>query len=503
MDLKKQKKTPYLDALRAYLKENIAPFDVPGHHMGNVENDFKKLIGLTAYQCDVNAPRGLDNLNHPTGVIKEAQELMADAYQADEAFFLINGTSSGIMAAMMATCSAYDKVILPRNCHKSVINGLIISGASPIFIAPEYDLDLEIANQPTLKNYLEAMNQHPDAKAIFVINPTYFGACLDLETLVAEAHKRNMIVIADEAHGAHFAFNAYGPHSAMACGADLSAVSLHKTLGSLTQSSILLRKGNRVTHDQLSKTLAIINTTSPSTLLIASLDAARKYMALNGQSQLNDIVNLANYARKEINRISGFRARGREHFMNHKVYDYDDTKLVIELEHIDLTGFELYKILKDEYHIQMELAETYTILGIIAVGSKKAHIDKLINALRDISDRYIKLDDSYPKFHYTMGFAKGVLRPRSAYQAPSKRISIEQSEGCISRESMMIYPPGIPLIIPGEVFTKEIIEHILYYRTTNATIISDYDNGDVAVVDLEKYPEYKENLILQERKENE
>ncbi len=500
---KEQRKTPYLDALKKYLKEGISPFDVPGHHMGNVDNDFKKIVGNTLYQCDVNAPRGLDNLNHPNGVILEAQDLMAKAYEADEAFFLINGTSSGIVAMIMATCGAYDKIILPRNCHKSAINGLILSGATPVFVSPEYDYDLEIANQPTIEAYVEAMDKYPDAKAIFVIHPTYFGACLDLKKLVELAHERNMLVLVDEAHGAHFGFNDYGPISAMRAGADLSAASLHKTSGSLTQSSVLLRKGNGITHDELMKTLAILNTTSPSTILIASLDAARKYMAVNGQSAMNDIINLANYARKEINRISGFRARGREHFMAHGAYDYDDTKLVIELEHINLTGFELYAMLKDQYQIQMELAETYAILGILAIGSKKSHIDHLIAALQDISNKYIKLDDHYAKFHYNLDFPKGVLRPRSAYHAPLKRVKLEEAEGLISKESIMIYPPGIPLIIAGEVFTKDIIDRVLYYRSTYATILSDYDDGTVSVVDIEHWPEYKRKIIWQEERENE
>lgn len=489
--LKEQKKTPYLDALKAYLKENVSPFDVPGHHMGNVDNDFKKLVGDMVFKCDVNAPRGLDNLNHPNGVIKEAQELMANAYGADEAFFLINGTSAGILAMIMATCASNDKIIIPRNCHKSVINGLVLSGAMPIFITPEFDYDLEIANQPSVKSYEDAIIANPDAKAVFVINPTYFGAVCDLTEIVNIAHAHNMVVLVDEAHGAHFGFNQYGPKSAIQCGADLSAVSLHKTLGSLTQSSCLLRKGNRVSHYDLLKSLAIINSTSPSTLLIASLDAARKHMALNGQQIMNDIINLANYARKEINRIPGFRAKGREHFLSNNVYDYDDTKLVIDLEHINLNGFEIYNILKDKYQIQMELAEAYTLLGIIAIGSKKNHIDKLIMALKEISNDYLKLDDAYPKYHYDITFSKGLFRPRTAYHAPLKKIQLDEAVNCVSKEAIMIYPPGIPLIIPGEVFTKEIIDRIKNYQKTGATILSDYDDGNVSVIDIEQWDHYE------------
>lgn len=487
-----QTKTPYLDALKKYISEEVAPFDVPGHHMGNVSNDFKDYIGEMTFKCDVNAPRGLDNLNHPTGVILEAEDLLASAYDADEAFFLINGTSAGILAMIMATCSAHQEIIMPRNCHKSAINALVLSGARPIFIKPDYDYNLEIANQPSVDAYIEAMDKYPNARAVFVINPTYFGAVLDLKAIVEEAHKRGMLVLVDEAHGAHFAFNHYGPYSAMECGADLSAVSLHKTAGSLTQSSALLRKGNLVSHYDISKTLAIINTTSPSTLFLASLDAARKYMALNGQTAMNDIVNLTNYARKEINRIPGFRAHGRDYFLAKGVYDYDDTKLVIELAHINLNGFEAYNLLKDEYHIQMELAEAYTLLAIVAIGSKKEHIDRLIAALKDISKKYLKKDDNYPKYTYDTPFAVGIIRPRTAYHAPLKVVDLDDALGLISKESIMIYPPGIPLIIPGEIFNKDIIERIKYYRMKHATVLSDYPDK-VSVIDFDTWDLYEKH----------
>lgn len=487
-----QKKTPYLTALKKYVKEEVSPFDVPGHHMGNVQNDFKKYVGEMTFKCDVNAPRGLDNLNHPTGVILEAQELMAKAYKADEAFFLINGTSGGILAMIMGCCSAHQKIIIPRNCHKSVINALVLSGATPIFISPEYDFDLEISNQPSIDAYKKAIDENPDARAIFVINPTYFGACLNLKELVKYAHDRDLIVFVDEAHGAHFAFNHYGPDSAMECDADLSAVSLHKTGGSLTQSSVLLRKGNRVTHYEIAKAFALINTTSPSTLLLASLDSARKYMALNGQEALNDIVNLANYARKEINRIPGFKARGREYFLSKNVFDYDDTKLVIEIESLDLNGFEMYNLLKDKYSIQMELAEAYTLLGIIAIGSKKAHIDNLVLALKDISLHHYQENINYPKYKYDRPFPVGIVRPRTAYHAPLKVIPLEEATHQISKESIMIYPPGIPLIIPGEIFTKDIIERIKLYRRTGATVLSDYEDN-VSVIDLDTWDLYEKH----------
>ncbi len=489
-----QDRTPFLDALKKYIDEKVSPFDVPGHHMGNVDNLFKDYVGELTYMCDVNAPRGLDNLNHPNGVIQESQMIMADCYHADEAFFLINGTSSGIIAMILASVKAHEEIILPRNCHKSVINALILSGAIPVFVMPEFDRNLEISNQPTVEDYIEKMDSHPNAKAIFVINPTYFGATNDMVRLAEEAHKRGMIALADEAHGAHLGFHDRLPIAAMDADFDLSAVSMHKTGGALTQASVLLRKGNRVTHYDVFKALMVINTTSPSNLLIASLESARHYLYHNGEKRLEEVINMGNDARARINEIPGFKARGREYFINQGSYAYDCTKLVIELESLTINGFELYNILKDEYNVQMELAEQYVVLAILAIGTKKEHLDNLINALKDISNKYYVEKRTYPKYYYDSPFPKMVMRPRVAYQAPVLRVKLDDAIGLISKESIMIYPPGIPLIIPGEVFDQNIIDRIKQYKKTNATVLMDYDDLTVSVVDYDQYLENRENV---------
>ena len=484
--MNEQEKTPFLDALKKYVSENVSPFDVPGHHMGNVDNDFKSYVGQMLYTVDVNAPRGLDNLNHPSGVLAQAQDLMAKAYHADEAFFLINGTSSGNIAMILATVHTGEKIILPRNCHKSVINALILSGAIPVFVMPQFDHNLEIANQPTLEDYERTINENLDAKAVFVINPTYFGACIDLKKLVDLVHSHNMLCLADEAHGAHFGFNKNLPLSAMDAGCDMSASSIHKTAGALTQASVLLRKGNRVSHYEVFKALATINTTSPSTILMASLDSARKFMAINGNEAEERTCNIAKYTRDEINKIPGFKARGKEYFQTKGAYDYDSTKVVIELENIDINGFDIYNILKDDYDVQMELAEQYVLLAIIAIGTKKEHVDHLLDALRDISNKHYRKNDGYPQYHYDEPYTHAVMSPRDAYQAPLKKVNLEDCIGLISKESIMAYPPGIPLIIPGEVFTKSIIDRIEFYKKTGATTLMDYDDGTVSTVDYQK-----------------
>ena len=493
-----QRKTPFLDAVKFAVENTVSPLDVPGHHMGNVSNKLKDYLGDIVFKSDVNAPYGLDNLANPHGVIAEAEALMADLCHADNSFFLINGTTSGIIAMIMATCKANDRIILPRNVHKSIVNGLILSGATPIYIMPHLDTELEIANQPSVEEYIKAMQKFPSAKAIFVINPTYFGAVTDLKRLVEEAHSRGMAVLVDEAHGAHYYFDQNGPISAMDAGADVSSVSFHKTGGSLTQSSVLLLKSKIINKLDIQKALNVLNTTSPSTLLLASLDAARQHVALHGEQEMIKVHELSNYVREHINKINGFISCGKEHFITRGCYDYDETKLVIKLDHLDINGFDLYKLLKTKFDIQMELAETYVVLGILAIGTKKNHLSKLIEALKQISKEHYKKDIDYPRHAFSVDFPFQLTRPRSAYHAPGKKLLLEDADNQISKESIMIYPPGIPLIVPGEVFTKELIERIKEYKKSNVTILSDYGADYVSVIDTDNwkyYRNYKKRLI--------
>lgn len=490
MNKENQNKTPYLDALKEYINNDISQLDVPGHQKGNVPSKFKSFIGAKLYECDVNAPIGMDNLANPHASLLEAEKLMADFCNADDSFFLINGTSSGILTMIMAACSAHDRIILPRNVHKSIVSALILSGADPVYIMPRFDSILEIANQPSVDDYIKAMQKYPTAKAVFVINPTYFGAVADLKRIVEEAHSRGMMVLVDEAHGAHYYFDKTGPISAMDAGADMASVSFHKTGGSLTQSSVLLLKSKFIDRRTIQKTLNIINTTSPSTILLASIDSARQYVALNGQENLKRVHELSKYAREEISKIKGFVPCNRDHFMEKGSFDYDDTKLVIQLDHLDINGFDLYHLLNSEYGIQIELAETYVVMCVLAIGTGVGQINKFIKALKDVSKKHYnkKLNVSHHAFGVDFPFQ--IVRPRTAYQAAGKRISLHEAVNSISKESIMIYPPGIPLIIPGEVFTRELIERIEEYKKTGVTILSDYGADYVNVIDVDKWKKY-------------
>jgi len=486
-----QSKTPYLDALKTYISRNTAQLDVPGHQQGNVENKLKDLIGQEVFKCDVNAPIGMDNLANPHGVLGEAEEMFADFAGADHSFFLINGTSSGIIAMIMASCHANDKIILPRNVHKSIVSALILSGASPIYIMPKIDADLEIANQPTVDEYINAMHKYPSAKAIFVINPTYFGAVNDLKRLVEEAHARGIAVLVDEAHGAHYYFDETGPVSAMKAGADMASVSFHKTGGSLTQSSVLLLKSNLIDRATVQKTLNILNTTSPSTVLMASIDAAREFVATKGQEAINKVHEVSKYAREQIAKINGFVPCGKDHFIARGCYDYDETKLVIKVEHLDINGFDIYQLLQKDYKIQIELAETYVIMAILAIGTDKKKIDKLVAALKDISKKHYKKTYEYKRHAFGIEFPFQVVRPRSAYHAAGKLVPLKEAVNQISKESIMIYPPGIPLIVPGEVYTKDLVERIETYKRNGVTVLSDYGADQVNVINTEAWKMYR------------
>lgn len=485
-----QNKTPYLNALKKYVNNDVLPLDVPGHHMGNVKNELKTFLGDMSFRADVNAPIGMDNLANPKGVLLEAEELMADFCHAEHSFFLVNGTSSGILAMIMTVCHANDRIILPRNVHKSIVSALILSGASPVYVAPKLDTELEIANQPTVDDYIKAMQRFPTAKAVFVINPTYFGAVNDLKRIVEEAHSRGMAVLVDEAHGAHYYFDKNGPISAMDAGADMSSVSFHKTGGSLTQSSVLLLNSKSISRESVQKSLNILNTTSPSSILIASLDAARHFVALKGQENMDRVHKLSEYAREQISKINGFVPCGKKHFLSKGCFDYDETKLVIKLENLDINGFELYHLLKDEFDIQVELAETYVIMGVLALGNNQAQMIRFVKALKVISKKHYNKKYKYQKHAFGIEFPFQIIRPRAAFHAPGKRVPLEKAVNQISKESIMIYPPGIPLIVPGEVFTKELVERIEEYKKLNVTILSDYGADNVNVIDVDRWNRY-------------
>ena len=369
---------------------------------------------------------------------------------------------------LMSACQPGDKIILPRNAHKSAINGLILSGAIPIFIQPETNKKNGIAMGVTLESIEKAIAIHSDAKAIFLINPTYYGATSNIKEIIKLAHKHGIAVLLDEAHGAHFNFHKDLPISGMEVGGDMAAVSIHKTGGSLTQSSVLLLNEGFIDHNTVRTTLNLTQTTSASYLLMSSLDVARKMLATQGEEILDNVLELSRFARKEINKIKGLYAFGKELIGQPGIYNFDETKLGINVTGLGMSGFKAYDMLRDEYNIQVELGDTYNILAIISIGDKEKSIYALIDALKDMGSKYRGKSIFYSR--KVLDNPEAIVSPRNAFYARKKFVRLENSEGEISGESIMAYPPGIPIIIPGERISKEIIEYIGFLKSQNSML---------------------------------
>lgn len=468
-----QNKTPIFTAMKEYHKKNVVPFDVPGHKHGNGLSEYKEYFGANMMELDVNSMKPLDFLGNPTSVIKESEKLLADAFKGSHGFFIVHGTSFAVQAMILATVKLGDKIMLPRNVHKSAINALILSGARPVYINPYVNEELGIAQNVKLEDIKKIYEDNKDIKGIFLTNPTYYGATTDLKSIVEFAHERGIKVLVDEAHGSHFCFSESFPISAMEAGADMSAISLHKTGGSLTQSSALLVGSTGICPKYIRKIINLMHTTSPSYLLLGSLDVARKQLAINGNEIFKKLIEISNYAREKLNSIDGCYSMGREVINSEGVYDFDITKLSISLRDLGISGMELYDILRDEYNIQMETGDIYQSLAILSLGDSYESVDKLINAIKDISNgrekkrlNYKNIDLLYPKV---------ILTPREAFYSDKKLVPFEEALGKVSGESIMSYPPGIPIISYGEEINEFILEELKLLKKSGGVITGNED----------------------------
>lgn len=463
-----QSKTPLLNALMEYVNNSTIPFHVPGHKKGQgMWSEFKNFVGTNVLSMDVTVFKQVDSLHKPTGAIKAAQELAADAYNTDYTFFSIHGTSGAIQAMIMSVVGPGDKIIIPRNVHKSVTAGIILSGASPVYMQPEIDHAVGVALNVTPETVESVLEENPDAKAVLIVNPTYYGVATDIEEIVKIVHNHNIPLIVDEAHGPHLHFNKKLPISAVDAGADICSQSTHKIIGSMTQSSLLHVRKGLVDVNRVKTVLSLLQTTSPSYILLASLDAARKQMVAEGKELLDKTIELADYARSSINSIEGYYCFGEEVLSKKGAYAFDPTKITITCKDLGLSGYELERILADKYFIQPEMSDLYNVLCVFSLGDTKENIDKLLKALKEISDvqccslrRKIEIID-------VPDIPEQVLTPRDAFNSMTVSIPLSDSMGQISAEFLMAYPPGIPILCPGEMITKNIIDYVKELKEAN------------------------------------
>jgi Arginine/lysine/ornithine decarboxylases len=468
-----QDKAPVYEALEEFRRNRVVPFDVPGHKRGRGNPELVKLFGKQCVELDVNSMKPLDNLCHPISVIKEAEALAADAFGAAHAFLMVGGTTSAVQTMVLTACKRGEKIILPRNVHRSVINALVVNGATPIYVNPDTDKKLGIALGMKISQVEKAIEENPDAVAILVNNPTYYGICSNLRKIVEIAHAHGMLVLVDEAHGTHFYFGENMPVTAMAAGADMSSVSMHKSGGSLTQSSFLL-VGKDVSPGYVRQVINLTQTTSASYLLIASLDISRRNLALRGKESFAEVLRIAEYARTEINKIGGYYAYGRELINGDSIFDFDSTKLTVYTLDIGLAGIEVYDLLRDEYDIQLELGDIGNVLAYISIGDRMREVERLVSALYDVKRRFRK--DRTGMFDHEYINPTVVMTPQEAfYAAKEEMIPIKETNGRICTEFVMCYPPGIPILAPGERITQEIIDYILYAKEKGCSITGPED----------------------------
>ncbi len=467
-----QARAPIYEALEEFRKNRVVPFDVPGHKRGRGNPE---LVGLLGQQCvgiDVNSMKPLDNLCHPVSVIREAEEMAAEAFGAAYVFLMVGGTTSSVQSMVLSACKRGDKIILPRNVHRSVINALVLNGAIPIYVNPDTDNRLGIALGMKVSQVEKTIRENPDAVAVLVNNPTYYGICSDLRSIVKLAHSHGMKVLVDEAHGTHFYFGENMPVSAMEAGADLAAVSMHKSGGSLTQSSFLL-VGANMHPGYVRQIINLTQTTSASYLLLASLDISRRNLALRGKEEFRKVTALAEYAREEINRIGGYYAYTAELVNGDSIYDFDRTKLTVNTLGIGLAGIEVYDVLRDEYDIQMELGDIANVLAYISIGDRERDMERLISALVEIKRQYRR--DNAGMYTQEYIEPKVAVSPQNAFYAEKESLPLMETEGRICSEFVMCYPPGIPILAPGEEITADILEYISYAKEKGCSMTGPED----------------------------
>ncbi len=458
-----QFRTPLFDAMVSLAESRKVSFHTPGHKSGKgISTRFRKFVGPKIFTIDLTTLDEVDSLQNPTGVIKEAQELAAKAAGADRSYFLVNGTTVGNHAMVASTTGPGDTILIARNCHRSVLTGLIMSGAQPVFFPPVFDRGLKLTLNVTFEAAKEAMDANPGARAILVTSPNYYGLCADIGRITAYAREKGMLVLIDEAHGPHLKYHPKLPLCALDAGADLCVQSTHKIVGGMTQASMLHARAGRIVLEDVTTTLKLLQTTSPSYILMASLDLARMQMATEGKKLLNRAIKLAEEARVQINTIPGVTCFGKEAAKSAGMADMDVTKLTITVSDLGLSGYHVSQMLNIRFGIQVEMADPFHVLVIVSIGDRSDDLTRLVAALRQIASEtglqgaLLPLDRVHPPVLAN----RSLLRPRDAFYAETELVDVKGAAGRVAAEIVTVYPPGIPLLVPGEEVSREAIEYI-------------------------------------------
>ena len=464
-----QEKMPFVEALESYKEQHFVPFHTPGHKIGVEAPQLLKNWMGPALPYDLGVMYALDDLHEPERELKDAQDLTAELYGADCCWFSINGTTALIEAMIMGTVGPDEIIIIPREAHRSVISGLVLSGAKPVYMGCDFDERWGIPLGVSLENAIKSMDAHPEAKAILLVYPNYYGVGIDIVNIIQEAHKRGLIVLVDEAHGPHLPFSESLPIEAIEAGADLVAQSTHKSVGSLTQTSWLLGQGKKFDKRRITQMHQMLQSTSPNYIFLASLDMARHQLATAGNDLVSRAVELSVYLREELNKISGIAAMEYTDIQE-RVINYDCTKVLIDAKELGLTGVEFERMLR-EHHIEVELVQAHHVLVLITIGDTKESVTALIKAVQAVSEKVLR---TFKEFNNTeeeqlQDISKDSallpapivhVTPRNAMYANREQVPLKEALHRIAGETIAYYPPGIPCVAVGEEISASVLQYI-------------------------------------------
>ena len=464
-----QEKMPFVEALESYKEQHFVPFHTPGHKIGVEAPQLLKNWMGAALPYDLGVMYALDDLHEPERELKEAQDLTAELYGADCCWFSINGTTALIEAMIMGTVGPDEIIIIPREAHRSVISGLVFSGAKPVYMDCDFDERWGIPLGVLLENAIKSMDAHPEAKAILLVYPNYYGVGIDIVNIIQEAHKRGLIVLVDEAHGPHLPFSESLPIEAIEAGADLVAQSTHKSVGSLTQTSWLLGQGKKIDKRRITQMHQMLQSTSPNYIFLASLDMARHQLAIAGNDLVSRALELSVYLREELNKISGI-ATMEYTDIQERVINYDCTKVLIDAKGLGLTGVEFEHLLRN-HRIEVELVQANHVLVLITIGDTKESVDILIKAVQAVSDEVLRdssrirsmdVDRLYrpSKESALLPVPQVRVTPRNAMYANREQVPLKEALHRIAGETIAYYPPGIPCVAVGEEISASVLQYI-------------------------------------------